>query len=478
MTDDAAQIAGARGLPSVDAVLRTPRAATLVERFGRTAAVAAIRASIAAARQAPGAALTAEEAAGAAGERLEAAHAPRLRRVFNLTGTVLHTNLGRAILAEEAIGAAAAAMRHAVALEFDLAGGRRGERDDVVRELLCELTGAQAATVVNNNAAAVLLTLNTLARGRGAIVSRGELIEIGGAFRLPQIMSRAGARLVEVGTTNRTHRHDYVDAIDERTGVLLKVHTSNYRIQGFTAEVPARELATIARERAIPLAVDLGSGTLLDPSRWGLPHEPTVAEVIADGADLVTFSGDKLLGGPQAGFIVGREDLIARINRNPLKRALRIDKIRLAAIEATLRLYRDPDRLSARLPTLRALTRSFEEIDARARRLAPAVADIVGDGYHLDVVPCASQVGSGAVPTETLRSAALAIRATAVRGAGRALTGLATALRRLPVPVIGRISDQALLLDLRCLEDERGFLENLMALRATPGEGTRPDEHT
>ncbi len=468
MSDDAAQIAGSRGLPSVDAVLRTPQAATLVERFGRAATVEAIRATIAAARAEPGAALTTEKAAVGAADRLEAAHAQRLRKVFNLTGTVLHTNLGRAILAEEAVEAASEAMRHAVALEFDLAGGRRGERDDVMRELLCELTGAQVATVVNNNAAAVLLTLNTLARGCGAIVSRGELIEIGGAFRLPQIMSRAGARLVEVGTTNRTHRHDYVDAIDERTGVLLKVHTSNYRVEGFTADVQTRELATLARERSIPLVVDLGSGTLVDLSRWGLPHEPTVAEVIADGADLVTFSGDKLLGGPQAGFIVGRADLIARINRNPLKRALRIDKIGLAAIEATLRLYRDPDRLSARLPTLRALTRSFEEIDARARRLAPTVAHIVGDGYCVDVVPCASQVGSGAVPTETLRSAALAIRPAAVRGAGRALARLAAALRRLPVPVIGRISDQALQLDLRCLEDERGFLGNLTALRAAP----------
>src|SRR5262245_16471572 len=470
MTNDAAKIAGTRSLPSVDAVLRTPQAARLIERFGRTATVEAIRAAIAAARAEQGAALSVEEAAGGAADRLEAAHAPRLRRVFNLTGTVLHTNLGRAILSEEAVEAASAAMRHAVALEFDLAGGRRGERDDVVRELLCELTGAEAATVVNNNAAAVLLTLNTLAKGRGAIVSRGELIEIGGAFRLPEIMSRAGARLIEVGTTNRTHRHDYIDAINEKTAVLLKVHTSNYRVEGFTAEVSARELATLARERDIPLVVDLGSGTLIDPSHWGLPHEPTVAEAIADGADLVTFSGDKLLGGPQAGFIVGRADLIARLNRNSLKRALRIDKIRLAATEATLRLYRDPDRLSARLPTLRVLSRSFEEIDACARRLAPDVAHLVGEGYCLDVVPCESQVGSGTVPTETLRSAALAIRPSTGRGAGRALTALAAALRRLPVPVIGRIDEQALLLDLRCLEDdEREFLENLAALRTSTG---------
>ena len=476
MNDDAAHDAGARGLPSVDAVLRTPQAARLNERFGHAAVAEAIRAVIAKARAEPGTALTTEEAASGAADRLEADHAPRLRKVFNLTGTVLHTNLGRAILAEEAIEAASAAMRNAVALEFDLGGGRRGERDDVVRELLCALTGAEAATVVNNNAAAVLLTLNTLARGRGAIVSRGELIEIGGAFRMPEIMSRAGARLVEVGTTNRTHRHDYVDAIDERTGVLLKVHTSNYRVEGFTAEVPASEIAGLARERGIPLVVDLGSGTLLDPSRWGLPHEPTVADSIHDGADLVTFSGDKLLGGPQAGFIVGRGELIARINRNPLKRVLRIDKIRLAAIEATLQLYRDPDRLSARLPTLRALTRSFDEIDVLARRLAPGVAQLVGDGYCVEVTPCASQVGSGAVPIETLRSAALAIRPASVRGTGRALARLGAELRRLPVPVIGRITDQALLLDLRCLEDERGFLEDLKALRGASGVGTGPTD--
>src|SRR5262245_41143016 len=398
MTNDAAKIAGTRSLPSVDAVLRTPQAARLIERFGRTATVEAIRAAIAAARAEQGAALSVEEAAGGAADRLEAAHAPRLRRVFNLTGTVLHTNLGRAILAEEAVEAASAAMRHAVAVEFDLAGGRRGERDDVVRELLCELTGAQAGTVVNNNAAAVLLTLNTLAKGRGAIVSRGELIEIGGAFRLPEIMSRAGARLIEVGTTNRTHRHDYVDAINERTGVLLKVHTSNYRVAGFTAEVSARELATLAREREIPLVVDLGSGTLIDPSHWGLPHEPTVAEAIADGADLVTFSGDKLLGGPQAGFIVGRADLIARLNRNPLKRALRVDKVRLAALEATLRLYRDPDRLAERLPTLHLLARPRREIADLARHLAPVLATKLGAAWRVETIACASQIGSGALP--------------------------------------------------------------------------------
>jgi L-seryl-tRNA(Ser) seleniumtransferase len=462
-------------LPSVDAVLRAPAAQMLLEGYGRTAVVEAIRAALASARAGQTATLSAEAAAAAAAVWLKATHAPRLKRVFNLTGTVLHTNFGRAILAEEAVEAACAAMRQTVALEFELAGGRRGERDDIVREVLCALSGAQAATVVNNNAAAVLLALNTLARGRGAIVSRGELIEIGGAFRLPEIMSRAGARVVEVGTTNRTHAHDYADAIEKRSGAVLKVHTSNYRIQGYTAEVSVRELAQLARERGVALIVDLGSGTLIDPARWGLPPEPTVAEAIADGADLVTFSGDKLLGGPQAGFIVGRSDLIARLNRNPLKRTLRIDKIRLAAIEATLQLYRDPDRLAVRLPTLRALTRSCEQIEALARRLAPRVAAILGEGFRLEVETCASQVGSGAVPIDTLRSAALAIRPTAVRGAGRALIGLATALRGLPMPVVGRINDQTLLLDLRCLEDEAGFLHNLAALRVVPGAASATD---
>ncbi len=456
--------AGARDLPAVDSVLRTSLAATLIDRFGRTAAVAAVRAAIDSARERGGRRRAADAVALIAQGRLEAAHASRLKPVFNLTGTVLHTNLGRAILAEEAAEAALKAMRHAVALEFDLEGSRRGDRDDVLRALLIELTGAEDATVVNNNAAAVLITLNTLAKGRGAIVSRGELIEIGGAFRMPQIMSRAGAKLVEVGTTNRTHLRDYAEAIDARTGLILKVHTSNYRIEGFTAEVPARDLAALARERGIPLVDDLGSGTLVDLSRYGLPREPTVAEAVAAGVDLVTFSGDKLLGGPQAGFIVGRKDLIARINKNPMKRALRVDKIRLAAIEATLRLYRDPDRLGARLPTLRALSRPRADIDACARRLKDPVAARLGAAFRVEVVACASQVGSGAVPVDTLHSAGLSLRPAALRGAGRALAGLAAALRRLPMPVIGRISDQTLLLDLRCLEDEAAFLANLASL--------------
>ena len=466
--------ASKRDLPSVDAVLRTPLAAAPIERFGRDATVAAIRAAIAAARAGnDGAPLTAEQAAGAALVRLEAQDRPRLKPVFNLTGVVLHTNLGRAQLAEQAIEAATAAMREAVALELDLATGRRGERDDHVREQLRELTRAEDATVVNNNAAAVLLALNTLAKGRAAIVSRGELIEIGGSFRMPEIMSRAGAKLVEVGTTNRTHLGDYEDALGAKTGLVLKVHTSNYRVEGFTAAVSTRELGALARAHGVPLVEDLGSGTLLDLERFGLPREPTVRNALASGADLVTFSGDKLLGGPQAGFVVGRKDLVARLNRNPLKRALRIDKIRLAAIEATLKLYRDPDRLAARLPTLRALSRKLEDIDACARRVAPRVAACLGPDYDVAVVACASEVGSGAVPVETLPSAGLALRATKARGGGRALARLAAALRRLPIPVVGHIEDQALLLDLRCLDDERGFLDDLASLRGVlRGDGS------
>lgn len=457
-----------RELPSVDQVLKTPAAGLAVERFGRVETTGAVRAALDEARAGvlagrvlslPGA----DHVASAALDALELGARSSLRPVFNLTGTVLHTNLGRALLAEEAVEAATAAMRSAVTLEYDVATGTRGERDDHVRALLCELTGAEDATVVNNNAAAVLLTLNTLGAGREAVVSRGELIEIGGAFRMPDIMARAGVKLVEVGTTNRTHPKDYAGAITPETGLVLKVHTSNYRIEGFTKEVPARELASIAHERGTVLVNDLGSGTLVDLVRFGLAHEPTVREAVEEGADIVTFSGDKLLGGPQTGFIVGRTDLIAAINRNPMKRALRVDKIRLAALEATLRLYRDPDRLATRLPTLRLLARKAEAIRARAETLAGPVWLVLGAGFSVEVADCASQIGSGALPTQTLPSAGLAIRA--VGGSGSRLNALSAALRALPVPVIGRIEDNALVLDFRCLEDEAGFIDNLSSLR-------------
>lgn len=456
-----------RKLPAVDLVLRTKIAAEAAKRFGRQAVVAAVRKVLAEARAAKESLEDPNLFAGSAVAHLNEQAKSKLLSVFNLTGTVLHTNLGRALLAEAAIDAATSAMRNAVALEFDLGGGKRGDRDDVVRDCLCELTGAEDATIVNNNAAAILLVLNTIANRREAIVSRGELIEIGGAFRMPEIMSRAGARLVEVGTTNRTHRKDYAAGIGSKTGLILKVHTSNYRIEGFTKEVTAKELAVLARKHNVPLVNDVGSGTLVDLTRFGVGHEPTVREALADGADLVTFSGDKLLGGPQAGFVVGRKELIARLNVNPMKRALRIDKIRLAAVEATLNLYRDPDRLAERLPTVRMLSRPKTEIQALARRLiSPLVAKLT-DGIEVSVVPCRSQIGSGALPLETVESAGLAMRAVVPsngRARVRVLTALSSALRRLPIPVLGRIEGDALVLDLRCLEDEAGFISNLAAL--------------
>jgi L-seryl-tRNA(Ser) seleniumtransferase len=379
---------------------------------------------------------------------------------------VLHTNLGRAPLPEEAVAAAAAAMRDPSTLEYDLDNGRRGERDDHISGWLTRLTGAEAALAVNNNAAALVLALNTLADGRETIVSRGELIEIGGSFRLPDMMARAGTRLREVGTTNRTHLADFAAAIGPDTGVILKAHTSNYAIMGFTAAAPAARLALLGRERGIPFVEDLGSGSLVDLEPLGLPHEPTVAEAVAQGADLVTFSGDKLLGGPQAGLVVGRADLVARLAKNPLKRALRLDKIRLAALEAVLRLYADPDRLARRLPALRLLARPTAEIEALARRLLPSVREAFADIAQVDIVESRSQIGSGALPVSLLPSAALALRPAGAGSSGAAVEALARGLRRLPIPVIGRIEAGRVLLDLRCLEDEEGFLAQLGAREA------------
>ncbi|MBK4215469.1 L-seryl-tRNA(Sec) selenium transferase [Paracoccus caeni] len=456
---------GLRLLPSVDLFLKSDPGKELIARHGRQMVAEALRTRLdqarAAIRQGADPQRITEALAADLADDLAAGAQSNLRPLLNLTGTVLHTNLGRAILAEEAIRAAQAAMASALALEFDLGGGARGQRDDHLRGLLCDLTGAEDATVVNNNAAAVLIALNTFANGRDAVVSRGELIEIGGAFRMPDIMARAGAKLVEIGTTNRTHPRDYENAITADTGLLMKVHTSNYRIEGFTAEVPAADLAKIAARAAVPLLNDLGSGSLVDLAHFGLRREPTVAEAVAEGADLITFSGDKLLGGPQAGFIIGRRDLIEAINRNPLKRALRLDKIRIAALEATLRLYRDPDRLTERLPTLRHLSRKRPEIMEQAQRLTPKVAALLSPlGFTTRAADCESQVGSGALPTDTLPSAGLHLTGEG----GDAPDRISARLRALPCPVVGHIADGALILDLRCLDRDGDLLDALAAL--------------
>ncbi len=449
--------------PSIDALLSRPPFTALADEFGRTATRDDLRAVLSGLRAAGGPVPDGEALAELCRTRLQALVRPSVRAVFNLTGTILHTNLGRAPLPPEAVQHIAATAG-ACTLEYDLDTGGRGHRDVHLEALLCRLTGAEAATVVNNNAAAVLLLLNTLARDREAVVSRGELVEIGGSFRIPDIMARAGARLREVGTTNRTHPADFADAIGPETALAMKVHTSNYEIQGFTSAVPEPELAAICRAAGIPFVNDLGSGTLVDLSRWGLPPEPTVRDAVAH-ADLVTFSGDKLLGGAQCGCIVGRGDLIAKIRRNPLTRALRLGKLTIAAMEAVLRLYLNPDRLAERLPTLRLLARGEADIAAAAHRVQPHLSRALGLAARVGVEPCASQIGSGALPLRTLPSACLAILpAVPGRGEGRWLDRTAAAFRALPVPVIGHVANGALRLDLRTLEDEGAFLAQCPAI--------------
>lgn len=384
---------------------------------------------------------------------------PALKPVFNLTGTVLHTNLGRAPLAESAIAAVTDAMRSAVTLEYSLEGAGRGHRDRAVADLLCALTGAEDACIVNNNAAAVFLLLTVMAAGKQVVVSRGELVEIGGAFRIPDVMRQAGCELVEVGTTNRTHLKDYRQAINENTGLLMKVHTSNYSIEGFTAAVSEQQLAALGQECSIPTATDLGSGSLVDMTRYGLPAEPMPQQLIAAGVDLVTFSGDKLLGGPQAGIILGKKQWIERLQQHPLKRALRADKMTLAALDATLRLYQQPDRLVEQLPSLRLLTRPASEIAACAQRLLAPLIACYGTDFTLDIESCWSQIGSGSLPVDRLPSWALTF--TPKDGRGSTLEALTARWRTLTKPVIGRVADGRLWLDLRCLEDEAALLREL-----------------
>lgn len=460
-----------RALPSVDRLLNSEAVGALVARYGRPLVTDAVRELLDAHRQkladGPSANTPAFDEQGftdACSALLHARTQPSLRPVFNLTGTVLHTNLGRALMPAAAAEAVARAMTRPVNLEYDLDGGARGERDSHVERWVQRLTGAEAAAVVNNNAAAVYLALNTLALKKEVLVSRGELIEIGGAFRIPDIMARAGAKLVEVGTTNRTHLKDYQQALTPRTAAVMKVHTSNYAVQGFTASVAEADLAALARANGLAFIVDLGSGMLVDLEDYGLPHEPTPRETLAQGADVVTFSGDKLLGGPQSGLMVGAKDVIARIRKNPMKRALRVDKMTLAALDAVLSIYADPQRLRQELPTIRWLTRAPDEIAAQAKRVLPHVTAALGAHATAEIAACRSQIGSGSLPVDLLASSGIAI-ASRDRKRGSFADRVAAAFRALPVPVIGRIRAGAFLMDLRCLEHEDEFVAQLANLR-------------
>ncbi len=465
MTDASEQLGNPhRNLPSVDALIQ--QMPEEVARWGHPALTQALRDVLADTRQK----ISAGEAPDLnhdllqrqAIARLSVADEATLKPVINLTGTVLHTNLGRASLPQSAIDAVVTVAGVPTNLEFDLQSGVRGDRESHVEALICELTGAEAATVVNNNAAAVLLTLNTLAMNKSVPVSRGELVEIGGSFRIPEVMQRSMCTLVEIGATNRTHLKDYENAIDASTALLMKVHTSNYRVEGFTKDVAEEALANLAHQHDLPFVIDLGSGNLVDFTALGLPDEPTASAAIQCGADVITFSGDKLLGGPQAGLIAGRKELIQQIKKNPLKRALRLDKMTVAALAEVLKLYRHPEKLVQELPTLRQLTRSVDDIRTQAGRVQPQLAAALGPEFEVSIRACSSQIGSGSLPVETLPSAALHV--SAVFGEDASIRQLSERLRQLSIPIIGRVHKGGLWLDCRCLEQEEQFLRALAEL--------------
>ncbi|QLD34078.1 L-seryl-tRNA(Sec) selenium transferase [Mannheimia varigena] len=453
-----------RQLPSIDALLKQPQAVELCQKFTHSSVVEQTRILLEQARKQivehqvlPD--FIADENAFFAmlGEKLQALSEVKIRTVFNLTGTVLHTNLGRGLWSEKAISAATNAMRHNVALEFDIDEGKRSHRDNYISELIQQLTGAEAACVVNNNAAAVLLMLATFAQGKEVIVSRGELVEIGGAFRIPDIMAQAGCKLVEVGTTNRTHLKDYRNAITENTSFLMKVHTSNYHIQGFTSSVSEEELVALGKEYNLPVVTDLGSGSLTDMKALNLPAEPMVQQKVATGVDLVSFSGDKLLGGPQAGIIVGSKAMIEQLQQHPLKRVLRCDKVILSALEATLRHYLFPEKLTDELPTFHLLTQSLDSLQHKAERLKNVLSKRLDSCYILQIEPSLAQIGSGALPSETLPSLAVTISAEKQSD----LLALEKEFKTYPSPIIGRFAQQKFWLDLRSVAEFEKLIEML-----------------
>ena len=453
MTEQATHLL--REIPSVDRLLKHARCEILVTRYKRDYVIQKCREILdqlrAEIRQGKGATsidLNDEAVLGRVEARIVVESQPGLIRVVNATGTILHTNLGRALLSRAAIDAVTAVAGEPVNLEYDLAAGKRGRREETIEKLLIELTGAEAATVVNNNAAAVLLGLNTLADGKEVIVSRGELIEIGGAFRIPEIMAKSGAILKEVGSTNRTHPADYDNAINEKTALLLKVHTSNYKVVGFTSEVTLEELVAIGKKHNIPVMEDLGSGAFIDLSHYGLPKEPIVAERVKAGADVVTFSGDKILGGPQAGLMVGAKNLISRMNKNHLQRALRCGKLTLAALEATLRRYVQSPNIVQEIPTLIAFTRSIDDIRSMGEQLLPKLGLALGDGFRIKLEESTAPIGSGALPTEELPTMVIA-----VEHAKLSADAVAKKFRGASPPILGRVNDNRFLLDLRTIFD-------------------------
>ena len=390
-----------------------------------------------------------------------------LQRIFNLTGTVLHTNFGRALLSKEAINSIIKIASEPSNLEYDILNNKRGDRDSHIDERLCRLIGAEACTVVNNNAAAVVLVLNSLAKRKEVLISRGELIEIGGSFRLPEIMKSAGCKILEVGTTNRTHFEDFEDAIGKKSAMIFKAHKSNFNIEGYTSEVEEKEIVKLSKKNDIPFMVDLGSGSLIDLKYMGINMVQSPTDTLAKGVDLITFSGDKLLGGPQCGIIAGRKDLITKIKKNPLKRALRCDKMTIAAFSTLLKLYENPERAKLEIPTLRLLNRKEKDIYEVVEKLYPSIKSKVSNIAEVKIIKCKSQIGSGSLPVELLPSYGIKISAKNLkRNSNKFLQNISKKFRELPIPIIGRLSKDSLIFDCRCLENTTLIIKQIEKLNS------------